>query len=171
MLQKMRNKVILNLLRMSAKNRSIYGFICSTAKRSTKELYGNIVNDVLDIAVYLSLDELLNLYKSKSFSVTEILSDADEATDSATYLLSLIRKNGLLPKANNVVVYMTRGYEYDRIGNDGITYDTLRTEERQLYDAICEIVGQAEGVGTGDLIVDVIPDLGQQTLLYVACYN
>lgn len=44
---------------------------------------------ILDIAVYLSLDELLNLYKSKSFSVTEILSDADEATDSATYLLSL----------------------------------------------------------------------------------
>lgn len=120
---------------------------------------------------YLSLDELLNLYKSKSFSVIEILSDADEATDSATYLLSLIRKNDLLPKANNVVVYMARGYEYDRIGNDGITHDALRTEERQLYDAICEIVGQAEGVGTGDLIVDVIPDLGQQTLLYVACYN
>jgi hypothetical protein len=42
---------------------------------------------------------------------------------------------------------------------------------RELYDAICEIVGQAEGVGTGDLIVDVIPDLRQQTLLYVACYN
>ena len=39
---------------------------------------------------YLSLDELLNLYKSESFSVTEILSDADEATDSATYLISLI---------------------------------------------------------------------------------
>ena len=71
----------------------------------------------------------------------------------------------------NVVVYMARGYEYDRIGNDGITHDALRTEERQLYDTICEIVGQAEGVGTGDLIVDVIPDLGQQTLLYVACYN
>ena len=31
---------------VSKKNRSIYGFICSTAKRSTKELYGNIVNDV-----------------------------------------------------------------------------------------------------------------------------
>ena len=46
MFQKMRNNVILNLLRMSAKNRIIYGFICSTAKRSTKELYGNIVNDV-----------------------------------------------------------------------------------------------------------------------------
>lgn len=30
----------------SKKNRSIYGFICSKAKRSTKELYGNIVNDV-----------------------------------------------------------------------------------------------------------------------------
>ena len=31
---------------VSKKNRSIYGFICSIAKRSTKELYGNIVNDV-----------------------------------------------------------------------------------------------------------------------------
>ena len=30
----------------SAKNRSIYGFICSAAIRPAKELYGNIVNDV-----------------------------------------------------------------------------------------------------------------------------
>lgn len=92
---------------------------------------------------------MLNLYKSKSFCVTEILSDADEATDSAT----LIRKNDLLPKANNVVLYMARGYEYDRIGNDGITHDALRTEERQLYDAICEIVGQAEGVELETLLL------------------
>ena len=96
---------------------------------------------------------MLNLYKSKSFSVTEILSDADEATESATYLLSLIRKNDLLPKANNVVLYIARGYEYDRIGNDGITHDALRTEERQLYDAICEIVGQAEGVELETLLL------------------
>ena len=32
--------------KVNKKNRSIYGFICSIAKRSTKELYGNIVNDV-----------------------------------------------------------------------------------------------------------------------------
>ena len=31
---------------VSKKNRSIYGHICSTAICSTKELYGNIVNDI-----------------------------------------------------------------------------------------------------------------------------
>ena len=109
--------------------------------------------------------------KSKSFSVTEILSDADEATDSATYLLTLIQNNDLLPKANNVVLYIARGYGYDVVAEDGVTHQYIRKEERQLYDAVCEKVGAKENIGTGDLIVDIIPKLGRQTMLRVAAYN
>ena len=94
-----------------------------------------------------------------------LLDIAVTSTDSATYLLSLIRKNDLLPKANNVVVYMARGYEYNH------AYDDLRKEERGLYDTVCKIVGQKGNIGSGDLIIDVIPELGRQTLIWVVAYN
>lgn len=120
---------------------------------------------------YLSVEELCGLFKSDLFGTVLIPSYAEENEDSATYLLRLIRNYDMLPKANNVVLYMARGHEYDVLAEDGVTHQYIRNEERQLYNAVCEIVGQAENVGTGDLIVDVIPELGRQTLIWVAAYN
>ena len=119
---------------------------------------------------YISLEELCKLFKSESIVFVDIPSYANNM-DSATYILNLIQNYDMLPEANNVVLYMARGYEYDVVAEDGVTHQYIRKEERQLYDAVCEIVAQEENIGTGDLIVDVIPELGRQTLIWVAAYN
>lgn len=114
---------------------------------------------------YLSVGELCGLFKSELFGSVVIPSYAEENEDSAIYLLNLIQKYDMLPKANNVVLYMARGYEYNH------AYDDLRKEERGLYDTVCKIVGQKGNIGSGDLIIDVIPELGRRTLIWVVAYN
>lgn len=114
---------------------------------------------------YILVEQLCELFKSELFGFVVIPSYAEENEDSATYLLNLIQKYDMLPKADNVILYMARGYEYTH------AYDDLRKEERRLYDTVCEIVGQKENIGSGDLIIDIIPELGRQTLIWVVAYN
>lgn len=113
---------------------------------------------------YLSIKDICQLFKSDSFCSVEIKSYADEKTDSAIYLLELIKKYDMLPNADNVVVYIAHGFD-----NNVDNY--IRHEEWQLYDAICSVVHGKKGNGGACFIENVIPELGRQTVVEVICYN
>lgn len=119
---------------------------------------------------YISVDELCRLFKSESFCSVEIPSFAEENIDSATYILEIVQKYIRLRKMENLVLYLARGYDYHVIDSEG-TVQEIRPEERVLYDTIYEKFTLSDNRGTGDLIIDVIPELGHQTIIDIVCYN
>ena len=70
----------------------------------------------------------------------------------------------MLPNADNVVVYIAHGFDYN-------VDNYIRHEEWQLYDAICSVIHGKKGNGGACFIENVIPELGRQTVVEVICYN
>ena len=120
---------------------------------------------------YLSVEELCGLFNSTSFCTVEIPSYADVEINSAAYLREFVQNHLKIRKMENVVLYYARGSEYDVLCEDGETHQYISDEERQLYDAVCEASGQSKFKGTGDLIIDVVPELGRQCLICIAAYD
>ena len=59
---------------------------------------------------YITIKQLCRLFRSDLFACTTLGSFADEKTDSATYLKELIEKYEMLPKSDNAIIYIARGY-------------------------------------------------------------
>ena len=137
----------------------------------------NISQFILKVAPHLShinnyvkISHLCRLFNSERFGITTIESVAEKNKDSATYLKELIAKYDMLPKAQNHIIYIARGYDYDLELDDGITHEALRPTEYELMNTICERLGEDEIGGTIDLIIGVEPELGYQTLLTIVSY-
>ena len=120
---------------------------------------------------YLTIKQLCRLFHSDLFTCTMMKSFADEETDSATYLKEVIEKYEMLPIADNAIIYIARGYEYDFVEDDGITHHVLRDEEGELIETISEKIDDHKTYGIVDVIIDVVPELGHQTLISVAGYK
>ena len=120
---------------------------------------------------YLTIKQLCRLFHSDLFTCTMMESFADEETDSATYLKEVIEKYEMLPIADNAIIYIARGYEYDFVEDDGITHHVLRDEEGELIETISEKIDDHKTYGIVDVIIDVVPELGHQTLISVAGYK
>ena len=65
---------------------------------------------------YIMIKQLSRLFRSDLFAYTTLESFADEETDSAMYLKELIEKYEMLPKSDNAIIYIARGYEYHFAG-------------------------------------------------------
>lgn len=120
---------------------------------------------------YITIKQLCRLFRSDLFACTTLGSFADEKMDSATYLKELIEKYEMFPKSDNAIIYIARGYEYHFIEEDGITHHVLRDEESELVESISEKIDDHKTYGIVDIIIDVVPKLGHQTLISVVGYK
>ena len=120
---------------------------------------------------YITIRQLCRLFRSDLFAYTTLESFADEETDSAMYLKELIEKYEMLPKSDNAIIYIARGYEYHFVEEDGITHHVLRDEESELIETISEKIDDHKTYGIVDIIIDVVPKLGHQTLISIVGYN
>ncbi len=78
----------------------------------------NISQFILKVAPHLShinnyvkISHLCRLFNSERFGIITIESVAEKNKDSATYLKELIAKYDMLPKAQNHIIYIARGYD------------------------------------------------------------
>ena len=138
----------------------------------------NISQFILKVAPHLShinnyvkINQLCRLFNSELFGITIIESVAEKNKDSATYLKELIAKYDMLPEAQNHIIYIARGYDYDLELDDGITHEALRPAEYELMNTIYEKIDGKETGGIIDLIIGVEPQLGHQTHLTIVGYN
>ena len=118
---------------------------------------------------YVTIKQLCRLFRSDLIAYTTLESFADEETDSATYLKELIEKYEMLPITDNAIIYIARGYEYDSKEENGIT--NLRDEESELVETISEKIDDHKTYGIVDVIIDVVPKLGHQTMITFVGYN
>lgn len=104
----------------------------------------------------LTIDQLCKLFVSGSFRSVTIPSFADEATDAIRYMVDLLSQYDMLPHADNAIVYLSIGHEWDES-------PVFHSHVNELLKAVARQVFATEGnKGTMDLILDYHPFLGHQ---------
>lgn len=104
----------------------------------------------------LTIDQLCKLFVSGSFRSVTIPSFADEATDAIRYMVDLLSQYDMLPHADNAIVYLSIGHEWDES-------PVFHSHVNELLKAVARQVFATEGnKGTVDLILDYHPFLGHQ---------
>lgn len=104
----------------------------------------------------LTIDQLCKLFVSGSFRSVTIPSFADEATDAIRYMVDLLSQYDMLPNADNAIVYLSIGHEWDES-------PVFHSHVNELLKAVARQVFATEGnKGTMDLILDYHPFLGHQ---------
>lgn len=104
----------------------------------------------------LTIDQLCKLFVSGSFRSVTIPSFADEATDAIRYMVDLLSQYDMLPHADNAIVYLSIGHEWDES-------PVFHSHVNELLKAVARQVFATDGnKGTVDLILDYHPFLGHQ---------